>query len=80
MSEEKQPINLLIVTKAGDIRCLDIEEYVTGKVYFYIHEKGSSVKTIKRDVILEVYRFNGTHQWPINLKVFRDKSRDPFSR
>jgi hypothetical protein len=80
MSDDKQAINLRIVTKAGDIKCMDIEEYVTGKTYFYIHEKGSSVKTIKRDVILGVYRFNGTHEWPVNLKVFREKSRDAYSR
>ena len=80
MSEDKQSINLKIETKAGVITCLDIIEYVSGKLYFYIHEKGTAVKTIKRSVILAVYRFNGNHVWEVNLKTFKEKQKDPYSK
>ena len=81
MPEEKQPINLKIATRAGDIYVLDIIEYVSGKLYFYMYEKNHTVKTIKRDVILSVHRYNGSHIWPVSLKVFKERQqKDPYIR
>jgi len=81
MPEDKQSINLKIVTMAGDIYVEQIVEYTCGKLYFYIYEKNHTVKTIKRDVILSVHRYNGSHIWPVSLKVFKERlNKEPYSR
>jgi hypothetical protein len=81
MPEDKQSINLKIETKIGSIFVEDIVEYCAGKLYFYIYEKNHTVKTIKRDVILEVFRYNGNHIWEVSLKTFKERQpNDPYKR
>ena len=69
-------MKLRIRTSAGDILVDQVKEYVCGKLFFYINVLEGNhlqVKTIKRDVIKDVYRVNDHSEWKINLKNFKEK-------
>ena len=69
-------MKLRITTSAGDILVDRVQEYVCGKVYFYINVLSdgnlSEVKLVKRDIISDVFRNDGKSEWKINLKVFKE--------
>jgi len=69
-------MKLRIETSAGDILVDGVQEYVCGKMYFYINVHESSypeVKVIKREIIHEIYRVDGKSEWKVNLKSFKDR-------
>lgn len=70
-------MKLKIITTIGDILIEDVQEYVCGKQYFYINilltNETYEIKTINRNIIHEVFRFDGTFEWPIHLKTFKER-------